>query len=188
MTVHVTAFVHPTAIVEPGADVGEDCRIWHHCHLRTGARVGARTSLGMNVFVDEGALVGDECKVQNNVSIYRGVTLEDLVFVGPSAVFTNDLNPRAERSDWVPLPTLVKRGASIGANATILCGITIGSFALVGAGAVVVENVGPHELVVGNPARRLGWVCACGQEIQRGGNALSAAACQSCGRTTQPGS
>ena len=187
MTIHATAFVQETAIVEPGAEVGEDCRIWHHCHIRSGAKVGARSSLGKNVFVDEGAVVGDGCKVQNNVSIYRGVTLEDLVFVGPSAVFTNDLNPRAENSTWVPVPTLVRRGASIGANATILCGITIGSYALVGAGAVVTVDVGPHQLVVGNPAHRVGWVCACGQVIQKGGTTLSAITCSFCGRSSQPG-
>lgn len=187
MTIDATAFIEETAIVEPGAEVGEDCRIWHHCHIRSGAKVGARSSLGKNVFVDEGAVVGDDCKVQNNVSIYRGVTLEDSVFVGPSAVFTNDLNPRAENSTWVPVPTLVRRGASVGANATILCGITIGPYALVGAGAVITEDVGPHELVVGNPARKLGWVCACGQTIQIGGNSFSGGQCSSCGRSTQPG-
>jgi UDP-2-acetamido-3-amino-2,3-dideoxy-glucuronate N-acetyltransferase len=187
MTIHATALVQETAIVEPGAEVGEDCRIWHHCHVRSGAKVGARSSLGKNVFVDEGAVVGDGCKVQNNVSIYRGVTLEDSVFVGPSAVFTNDLNPRAENSTWVPVPTLVRRGASVGANATILCGITIGPYALVGAGAVVTVDVGPHELVVGNPAHRIGWVCACGQVIQKGGTTLSSTTCLFCGRSSQPG-
>ena len=184
MTVATSAFIHETAIVEPGAAVGDDARIWHHSHVRSGATVGARTSLGKNVYVDEGVIIGDGCKVQNNVSIYRGVQLEDMVFVGPSAVFTNDLYPRAADSEWKVVPTLVRRGATIGANATIVCGITIGVFAMIGAGAVVVGNVDPHDLVVGNPARRIGWVCACGHRMQSDVDMGTSVVCPACGRST----
>lgn len=187
MTVARSAFIHETAIVEPGAAVGDGSRIWHHSHIRSGATVGARTSLGKNVYVDEGVVIGDGCKIQNNVSIYRGVQLKDLVFVGPSAVFTNDLYPRAADSEWTVVPTLVRRGATIGANATIVCGITIGVFAMIGAGAVVVGNVGPHELVVGNPARRLGWVCACGHPLPSDTEVGMSASCSACGRSIQVG-
>ena len=185
VTVATSAFVHETAIVEPGAAVGEDVRIWHHSHVRSGATVGAGTSLGKNVYVDDGVIIGDGCKIQNNVSIYRGVQLEDMVFVGPSAVFTNDLYPRAADSEWRVVPTLVRRGATIGANATIVCGVTIGVFAMIGAGAVVVGNVGPHELVVGNPAHRIGWVYACGHRLRDGVELDSTVACPACGRSTQ---
>ena len=187
MTVATSAFIHETAIVEPGATVGDGARIWHHSHLRSGATVGARTSLGKNVYVDEGVVIGDGCKVQNNVSIFRGVRLEDEVFVGPSAVFTNDLYPRAAASEWRVVPTLVRRGATIGANATIVCGVTIGVFAMVGAGAVVVGNVRPYELVVGNPARRRGWVCTCGHPTPSDVKAGATVVCSACGRSIQPG-
>jgi acetyltransferase-like isoleucine patch superfamily enzyme len=157
------ASVHPTAVVEDGAAIGPGTSVWHHVHVRAGARVGARCTLGKNVFVDAGAVIGDGVKVQNNVSIYRGVVLEDDVFVGPSAVFTNDRVPRSANADWTLAETVLRRGASIGANATIVAGNSIGEYALVGAGAVVVRSVEPYEVVVGNPARRIGWICRCGQ-------------------------
>lgn len=160
--------VHHSAIVESGALVGTGTRIWHHTHVRDGAVVGAGSVLGKGVYIDAGAVVGEGCKIQNNVSIYAGVILEDRVFVGPSAVFTNDRYPRADNPEWQLVPTTVRTGASIGANATVVCGLEIGSWAVVGAGAVVTHDVQAHELVAGNPARRLGWVCCCGRVVSRG--------------------
>lgn len=161
--------VHAAALVEEGASVGQGTRIWHFAHVRSGAAVGARCTIGMGVFVDAGATIGNDCKVQNGVSVYRGVTLEDEVFVGPNAVFTNDLHPRAFSPGWEVVPTLVRRGASIGANATVICGTEIGTFAMVAAGAVVTRSVAGHELVMGNPARHAGWVCRCGEVCSRDG-------------------
>ena len=160
--------IHPTAVVEDGAEVGPGTQIWHFAHVRSGARIGERCVLGKSVFVDAGAVVGAGCRIQNFVSIYSGVTLEDDVFVGPSAVFTNDRYPRAAGGGWELLPTLVRRGASIGANATVLPGLTIGEWAAVGAGAVVTEDVESHRLVVGNPAKPVGWVCRCGRVVPGG--------------------
>jgi acetyltransferase-like isoleucine patch superfamily enzyme len=153
-------------VVEEGAVVGAATSVWHHAHVRNGAAVGAGTSLGKGVYVDAGATVGSRCKIQNGVSVYAGVTIEDDVFVGPDAVFTNDLTPRAFGA-WNVVPTLVRSGASIGANATIVCGTTIGAYAMVGAGAVVTADVAEHALVIGNPARRAGWVCRCGRVSSR---------------------
>jgi len=160
-------FVHPTAVVEPGAEIGHGTKVWHHVHIRSGAQIGTGCVLGKNVFIDSGAIVGDRCKIQNNVSVYSGVTLEDEVFVGPSAVFTNDMFPRAMNDAWSVVPTLVQRGASIGANATIVCGNTVGHDAMVAAGSVVTRSVQPHQLVAGHPSRHLGWVCRCGRVISR---------------------
>lgn len=179
-------FVHETAIVEAGASLGPGSRVWHHCHLRAGARVGANTTLGKNVYIDSGAIVGDNCKIQNNVSVYRGVLIEDGVFIGPSAVFTNDLNPRATAENWQLTPTTVRRGASIGANATIICGVVIDSWALIAAGAVVTRNVMPHELVGGNPAVRLGWVCQCGAILERTTGEMTRDLCSACGKAARP--
>jgi UDP-2-acetamido-3-amino-2,3-dideoxy-glucuronate N-acetyltransferase len=158
--------VHPTAIVEDGATIGEGASVWHHAHVRAGAEIGAGSTIGKNVYVDAGARVGARCKVQNNVSVYSGVVLEDDVFVGPSAVFTNDRFPRAF-GDWQELSTVVRRGASIGANATLRCGIELGELCLVAAGAVVTRDVRPNELVGGNPARTLGWVDVRGEVVSR---------------------
>ncbi len=160
-------WAHPTALVEEGARIGADTAIWHHAHIRAGAVVGEGTVIGKNVFVDAAARVGARCKVQNNVSVYSGVVLEDDVFVGPSAVFTNDRFPRAF-GPWQRVDTLVRRGASIGANATVRCGIELGELSLVAAGAVVVRDVRPNELVGGNPARTLGWVDVRGEVVDRG--------------------
>lgn len=159
-------YVHPTAIAEDGASIGTGTSIWHHAHIRAGATIGTDGNLGKNVYVDATAVIGDRVKVQNNVSIYSGVTLGDDVFVGPSAVFTNDLYPRAA-SDWQLTPTTVDDGASIGANATIVAGVTIGRHAMVGAGTVVIADVPPNALVVGNPARQIGWVDATGDVVSR---------------------
>jgi UDP-2-acetamido-3-amino-2,3-dideoxy-glucuronate N-acetyltransferase len=161
------AFVHPTAEVEEGAQIGSDTKIWHLAHVRSTARIGSGCTIGRNVYVDADVTIGDLVKVQNNVSVYVGVTLEDEVFVGPSAVFTNDLRPRAQKPNWTITPTVVRRGASIGANATIVCGTEIGEHAMVAAGSVVVRDVAPHQLVAGNPARHLGWVNRGGDVVSR---------------------
>lgn len=159
-------FVHPSAIVDPGAEIGAGTKVWHFCHVMAEARIGARCVLGQNVMVGTGVVIGDGCKLQNNVAVYSGVTLEDEVFCGPSCVFTNVLTPRAfvERKAEFQ-PTLVRRGATIGANATVLCGLVIGRYAMVGAGAVVTRSVRDHALVVGNPARERGWVSRTGEVL-----------------------
>lgn len=180
-TAEVRAFVHETAIVEPDAIVGAGSMIWHHSHVRSGAVIGPGCTLGKNVFVDSGVVIGADVKIQNNVSVYRGVHLEDEVFVGPSAVFTNDRFPRASSPDWQVVETWVRRGASIGANATLVGGIEIGAWATVAAAAVVTRAVAPHELVAGNPARRLGWVCQCGRVLARTTDDIGAMACATCG-------
>jgi acetyltransferase-like isoleucine patch superfamily enzyme len=159
--------VHPTAIVEDGADIGAGTSVWHHAHVRAGAHVGTDCVLGKNVYVDIHAEVGDRCKLQNNVSVYHGVHVGDDVFVGPSATFTNDLVPRAFNAEWKVVDTYVLEGASIGANATIVCGVTLGRYSMVAAGATVTRDVADHQLVAGTPARHLGWVCRCGTVITR---------------------
>jgi acetyltransferase-like isoleucine patch superfamily enzyme len=160
------AVVHPTAEIEQGVFLGDGTRVWRGAHIRAGARIGRGCNIGANVFIDKGVQVGHRVKVQNNVSVYEGVLLEDDVFVGPASVFTNDLNPRAF-GDWVLTPTPIRRGASLGANSTIVCGNEVGEFGLVGAGAVVTRPVAAHQLVLGNPARPAGWVCRCGEVISR---------------------
>jgi UDP-2-acetamido-3-amino-2,3-dideoxy-glucuronate N-acetyltransferase len=159
-------FVHPTAIVDPGATIGEGTRVWHWVHVSAGAVIGARCSLGQNVYVGNEVHIGNGVKIQNNVSVYDRVTLEDGVFCGPSMVFTNVYNPRAEieRKDQYR-PTLVRRGATLGANATILCGVTVGEYAFVGAGAVVLAEVPDYALVVGVPARQIGWMSRYGERL-----------------------
>ena len=161
-------FIHESAYVDEGAVVGDDTRIWHFCHVNSGAVIGERCSLGQNVVVMPRTTIGNNVKIQNNVSIYEGVELEDDVFCGPSMVFTNVINPRSHVSRKHEYrTTLVKRGASIGANATIVCGVTLGEYAFVGAGAVVNRDVKAYALVVGVPARQVGWVCACGVTLPR---------------------
>ncbi len=161
-----SAFVHESAVVDPGARIGARTKIWHFSHVLGGSNVGAGCTIGQNVMIGPDVTIGDGCKIQNNVSLYKGVTLEDHVFCGPSMVFTNVLNPRAAiaRMDEVR-PTLVRSGATIGANATIVCGVTIGRHAFVGAGAVVTRSVADHSLVVGNPARHAAWICECGSKL-----------------------
>ena len=162
-------FIHPTSVLDEGAYVGDGTRIWHFCHILCGTQIGERCNLGQNVVVGPEVVIGKGCKIQNNVSVYKGVTLEDHVFCGPSMVFTNVYNPRAaiRRMDKVR-PTRVRCGATIGANATIVCGVTIGRYALVGAGSVVINSVPDHALVVGNPSRQIGWVCECGEKLDAG--------------------
>lgn len=177
--------VHPLAVVEDGAEVGAETSIWHHAHVRAGARIGTASTIGKNVFVDAGAVVGDRVKIQNNVSVYVGVTIGDDVFVGPSAVFTNDRVPRAFNLDWTITPTRIDDGASIGANATIVCGVTLGTYSMIAAGSVVTRDVAPHQLVAGNPARHLGWVCRCGEVISREAERPSTMACARCADTQE---
>ena len=160
-------WAHETACVEDPGAVGAGTRIWHFSHVAKGARVGANCSLGQNVYVAPGAVVGAGVKIQNNVSVYDGVTLEDGVFCGPSVVFTNVINPRSHISRKHEYrPTLVRQGATLGANATLLCGITIGRFAFVAAGAVVTRDVPDFALVAGNPGRQQGWMCRCGIKLK----------------------
>ncbi|QNM97374.1 acyltransferase [Chitinimonas koreensis] len=169
---------HPTAIVDDGARVGDGTRIWHWTHVSAGAEIGADCSLGQNVYVGGKAVVGRGVKIQNNVSIYDSVTLADDVFCGPSVVFTNVVNPRGHVSrKHAYRPTTVGRGASLGANATIVCGHSIGEYAMIGAGAVVTRDVPAYALMVGVPARRVGWVCRCGEKLPAG----DAPRCADCG-------
>ncbi len=184
MNVAPSAFVHPTAVVEEGAAIGADSRIWHQAQVRRNARIGARCIVGKGAFVDFDVAIGDDCKLQNYACVYHGVTLGRGVFVGPHAVFTNDRRPRATDREFRPLRdgdwevgvTTVDDGAAIGANSTILPGVRIGRWAMVGAGAVVTRDVEPYALVAGTPARRLGWVCPCGARLDDG-----ARACARCG-------
>jgi UDP-2-acetamido-3-amino-2,3-dideoxy-glucuronate N-acetyltransferase len=160
------AFVHETAIIDSGTVVEAGTKIWHFSHVLSGSKIGERCNIGQNVVIGPDVSIGRNCKIQNNVSVYKGVTLEDGVFCGPSMVFTNIYNPRAEipKMDQVR-PTLVKKGATIGANATVVCGTTLGRSSFVGAGAVVTRNVPDHALVLGNPAKQIGWMCACGERL-----------------------
>ncbi|MCR5251982.1 MAG: N-acetyltransferase [Lachnospiraceae bacterium] len=158
-------FIHPTAEVSDSASIGEGCKIWNQAQIRNDARLGEGCIISKNVYVDEHVQIGNHVKVQNNVNIYHGVTIEDDVFLGPSMTFSNDMYPRAFNSNWKITETLVKKGASIGAGAVIRCGVTIGEYATVGAGSVVTKDVKPHALVVGNPARQIGWVCKCGFKL-----------------------
>lgn len=159
-------FRHSSAVIDDGATIGNGSKIWHFSHICAGARIGNNTSIGQGVFIGNRAVVGHSCKIQNNVSVYDDVVLEDGVFCGPSMVFTNVYNPRAfvERKTEFR-PTVVKRGASLGANCTIVCGVEIGEFAFVGAGAVVTENVSPYALVVGVPSKQIGWISEYGERM-----------------------
>lgn len=167
----MTYVAHPTAIIDEGARIGEDTRIWHWVHICAGAQIGANCSLGQGVFVGNRAVIGNNVRIQNNVSVYDDVLLEDDVFCGPSMVFTNVINPRSHvprRNEYQG--TIVKRGATLGANCTIVCGHTIGKFAFIGAGAVVTKDVPPYGLMVGTPARRIGWMCQCGLRLADSGD------------------
>lgn len=162
----VKFYRHSTAMVEKGAIVGLGTHIWHHAHIRAGAEIGQLCNIGKNVYVDRNAIVGDRCKIQNNCSIYEGVILQEHVFVGPHVTFTNDKFPRAS-GEWMKQATVVGDHASIGAHATIVCGITIGPYAMIGCGAVVTADVMPHSLVYGNPARHVAYVCRLGHPMTR---------------------
>jgi UDP-2-acetamido-3-amino-2,3-dideoxy-glucuronate N-acetyltransferase len=193
----MTIRIHPTADVSPKANIGEGTSIWHHCQVREDAKLGQNCILGKGVFVDTGVSIGDNVKIQNYVSVYHGVTIEDGVFIGPHVCFTNDLQPRAinpdgslkSADDWILSKTLVQRGAALGANSTIRCGITIGEWAMVGSGSVVTRNIPPYGLVYGNPARLHGYVCPCGVQLIKqsqtgeGENRQIITVCPQCGRT-----
>jgi acetyltransferase-like isoleucine patch superfamily enzyme len=189
-------YVHPTAEVSPDANVGDGTRIWRQAHVREHAFIGKTCNIGKGVYIDARVRIGSNVKIQNHVSIFEGVTLEDGVFIGPHVCFTNDLLPRAitpdgklkSADDWEITPTLVKYGASIGAGSVIVCGITIGEFALVGAGSIVTRDVSPHALVFGNPARHHGYVCRCAHRlshIQEEEDRLTGE-CEVCGRVEIP--
>ena len=176
-------FVHESSVVDEGVTIGEGTRVWHFSHIQAGAVIGKNCSLGQNVNVSNNVRMGDGCKLQNNVSLYEGVELEDYVFCGPSCVFTNDLTPRAKypkgRAGYKK--TLIRTGASIGANATVVCGHTVGRWALIGAGAVVASDVPDHALMLGVPARLRGWVCECGEILPE------ELCCPKCGRKYSKG-
>jgi acetyltransferase-like isoleucine patch superfamily enzyme len=159
--------IHPTAEISPQATIGDDTSIWHWAQVREGARIGRHCNIGKDAYLDVDVTVGDDCKIQNFAALYRGLTVGNRVFIGPHACFTNDLYPRAISPDWQIIPTKVEDDASIGANATILCGITVGRFAMVAAGAVVTKDVPAHALVAGVPAKVIGWVCECGRPLDR---------------------
>ncbi|HBE44886.1 MAG TPA: N-acetyltransferase [Deltaproteobacteria bacterium] len=166
---HPPFFIHESSYVDDNVEIGEGTKIWHFSHILSGAKIGKNCIIGQNVCVERDVTIGNRCKIQNNVSVYKGVTLEDEVFCGPSCVFTNVYNPRAfiERKHEFR-PTLVKRGATIGANATIVCGITIGRYALIAAGAVVKKDVPDYAIVAGIPAKQVGWTCKCGTTLPFG--------------------
>jgi len=179
-------FAHESSYFDDGAVIGKGTKIWHFSHVMPGAVIGERCNLGQNVVVMPGTKIGNNVKIQNNVSIYEGVELEDDVFCGPSCVFTNVMNPRSH----VPRKneyrrTLVKRGGSIGANATIVCGVTLGEYAFIGAGAVVTADVPAYGLMVGVPARRVGWMCQCGERLHPAGGGGGGATCAACGASYQ---
>ena len=180
----MTITIHPTAIVDEGAQIGQGTRIWHWAHICAGARIGAHCSFGQNVFVGNDVLIGHNCKVQNNVSIYDAVTLEDDVFCGPSMVFTNVHNPRAAviRKDEYRR-TRVKRGATIGANATLVCGVTLGEYAFIAAGAVITKDVKPYALMAGVPARQIGWMSQHGERLNLPLTGQAQATCPATGQT-----
>jgi UDP-2-acetamido-3-amino-2,3-dideoxy-glucuronate N-acetyltransferase len=166
MTTQPEFYAHPSAILDEGCDIGKGTKIWHFSHIMSNSQIGENCNIGQNVVVSPGVVLGKNVKVQNNVSIYTGVTCEDDVFLGPSMVFTNVINPRSavnRKSEY--MKTVVRRGVSIGANATIVCGIEIGIFAFIGAGAVVTKSVDPYVLVIGNPARKMGWMSERGQKL-----------------------
>lgn len=173
-------FVHPSSYVDEGCSIGKGTKIWHFSHIMSSCKIGERCNIGQNVVISPGVKLGNGCKIQNNVSIYTGVECEDDVFLGPSCVFTNVINPRAfieRKSEY--RKTVVKKGASIGANATIVCGHDIGRYAFVGAGAVVTKNVPDYAMVYGSPARVQGYVCKCGEKLSFEGNK---ALCRACGK------
>lgn len=172
----MSVFIHETAEVSEKASIGDGSRIWNLAQIREEARIGRDCNISKNVYIDAGVEIGDRVKIQNNVNVYHGVTVGNDVFLGPSMTFTNDLCPRAFNADWKVYETKVEDGASIGANATIVCGHTIGKYAMVGAGSVVTKDVPDYALVVGNPAKQIDWVCKCGMRL------FDKTVCQTCGK------
>lgn len=169
-------YAHETAHIAPNADIGAGSKVWINVQIREDVTIGKDCIISKDAYIDHAVTIGDRCKIQNSVSVYNGVTIEDEVFVGPNVCFTNDYYPRAQNPEWAVSPTLIRFGASLGANCTIVCGHTVGEYAMVGAGSVVVKDVAPYALVVGNPARQVGRVCRCGQRADDG-------VCSSCGFT-----
>ena len=185
MTQQDEYFAHESAYIDQPCSIGKGTRIWHFCHIMQDTRIGKECNLGQNVVVSPGCVIGDNVKIQNNVSIYTGVNLEDDVFCGPSMVFTNVINPRSHVSRKEEYKqTLVKRGASIGANATIVCGVTLGRYCFIGAGAVVTRDVPDYAMMLGSPARVRGWMCYCGVKLRLAsvGQDRETATCGACGR------
>jgi UDP-2-acetamido-3-amino-2,3-dideoxy-glucuronate N-acetyltransferase len=195
---NVPSYIHPTAEVSPDAQIGAGTRIWGQAHVRELARIGETCNIGKGVYIDRHVQIGSNVKIQNHASLFEGVTLEDGVFIGPHVCFTNDLLPRAitpdgklkNADDWVITPTLVKYGASIGAGSIIVCGITIGKFALIGAGSVVTRDIPPHAIIFGNPARQHGYVCRCARKLSDvfEQNGLLIGKCEKCGKFEFPSS
>jgi acetyltransferase-like isoleucine patch superfamily enzyme len=179
MSSSAKTFIHPTAHIAESVRVGEGTKIWINVQIRENAEIGHHCIISKDVYIDHAVKIGNRCKIQNSVSVYNGVTIEDDVFVGPNVAFTNDRVPRAFNTDWKITPTLIKRGVSIGANATVVCGIEIGDYAMVAAGSVVTKSVPSHALVMGNPARVVGYVCQCGHRVNHDG------LCKVCGKTTE---
>ncbi len=170
-------FIHESSYIDDGVKIGKGTKIWHFCHVLSGSSIGENCNIGQNVVIGPDVTIGKGCKIQNNVSVFKGVTLEDGVFCGPSMVFTNIYNPRAEirKMDQVRT-TLVKHGATLGANCTIVCGTTIGRYAFIGAGAVITRNVPDYAIMVGNPGKQIGWICECGERVTEG------LKCTACGK------
>ena len=183
-----TFHVHPSSWVDEGARIGAGSRIWHFCHIMPTAVIGERCNIGQNVFIDNRVTIGNGVKIQNNVSVYNGVVVEDDVFLGPSMVFTNVMNPRSfieRKSEF--RPTYLRRGCTVGANATIVCGVEIGRYALVGAGTVIIRDVPDHALMVGNPARRIGWVSRTGEKLHFDAEGKAWCAPEGCGYQLRDG-
>lgn len=186
--------IHSSADVSDKASIGDGTSIWHHCQVREGSQLGNNCILGKGVYIDSGVVIGDNVKIQNYVSVYHGVTIEDGVFVGPHVCFTNDMRPRAinpdgtlkAADDWVLTQTLIRRGAALGANSTIRCGVTIGEWAMIGSGSVITRDVPAYGLVMGNPARLKGFVCPCGEKLEDNGaqHGLVSMCCPKCGFVT----
>lgn len=172
-------FIHPSAHVSTAAIIGEGTKVWINVQIREDVEIGIDCIISKDVYIDHAVKIGNRCKIQNSVSVYNGVTIEDDVFVGPNVAFTNDKVPRAFNAEWEVTPTLIQRGASIGANATVVCGTVIGHYAMVAAGSVVTRTVPSHALVMGNPAKIVGYVCQCGHRLDNQG------LCNACGKTTE---
>jgi len=159
------AYVHPTAVVEKTATIGEDTKVWHFVHIRENAEIGRKCVLGHSVYVGKEVKIGNHVKLENRATVYQGVKIEDNAFIGPHVTFTNDPYPRSSSTDWTIVTTLVKKGASIGAGSVVMCGVTIGAYAMIGAGSIVTKDIPPHAMAYGNPAKIKGFVCKCGRQL-----------------------